>query len=199
MPSPIATSNIVAQAFRFMELRPISSIADGSPQAQAAAEQYPDALNLCLEAYDWGFARRLVTLPPTETLPSGTGADPDLPGLFTLPADFLTLRHVYPEGLAFRIDQDVLRAAQVTALTIRYTARQSNEARMPPAFRTAVSCQLAVRLAPEWVQSRTKRETLAAELAEAMRAAIRAEHSSASHYRMDGRPEQADWAGQATL
>ncbi len=198
MSSPIATSTIVAQAFRFAELRAISSLADNSPQAASAAQAYPEAINLVLEAYDWSFARILVTLPPTTTLPAGAVADPDLAGLFTLPSGFLTLRMVYPEGLAYRIDQGVLRADRTDDLTIRYTAMQTDEAKMPPAFKQAVALQLAVLLAPEWVAARTKRVQMQDDLRMALAAAIRADRCSASPSRLDGRPEQTDWAQDAT-
>ena len=199
MATPIATSNIVAQAFRLMELRAFSSLADDSPQAVAAAQQYPEAINLVLEAYDWSFARKLVTLAPTLTLPDDTVADPDLAGLFTLPADYLTLRRVYPDDLAFRVDQGVLRAAQTTALTILYTAHQDNEDRMPAAFKLAVALQLAVLLAPEWVAARTKRLALQDELKLAVAAARRADGATASHRRLDGRAAVGDWASEAIV
>lgn len=197
MPSPIASSNIVAQAFRFMELRPVSSVADGSPQAQAAAEQYPEALDRTLEAYDWSFARKLVTLPPRLSLPPGTAIDPDLPGLFSLPADCLVLRRLWPEDLAWRRDQGVVRTETTDPLTLLYTARQTNEDAMPPAFKTAVALELAVRLAPEWVAARTKREDLAAALQRTLRDAKTADAHTASHARLDGRPGQPDWALEA--
>ena len=100
MTSPIATSNIASQAFRFAELDAISSFADDTPQAQAAAEQYPEAIDLVLASYDWSFARVLVALPPIATLPAGTIADPDFAGLYQLPDDYLVLRRVYPDWIA---------------------------------------------------------------------------------------------------
>lgn len=198
MPTAISTSTIARQAVRFMELNGVSSVSDGSPVAQALAEQYDQALALSIEAYDWSFARRMVTLPAA-ALPSGLAADPDLPGLFQLPDDFLRLHLVLPRGIAYRLDGAMIRAAQTDPLTIRYSRRLSNEAAFPPAFKDVVALQLAIRLAPEWVGSRTKRQQLKDDLEQAFAAAKLADHQTASADRLDGREDQPDWSEEATL
>lgn len=200
VPTPIAASTIAAQAFRLMELAPISSFADDSAQASDATEQYPLALRLCLELMDWSFARTLVTLPPAEP-GAGVVADPDLPHTYRLPGDCLALRLVLPKDARWRRDADYLRADQAGGLTIRYTRTITDETALPAAFQDAVSLALAVRLAPRWVASRTKRQTLQEQWREAVELARTTERGAASHDRLDGRDVAlgADWATEAIL
>lgn len=196
MPDPIAASTIAAQAFRFMELRPIGAFADDSPEAADAREQYLPALKLCLELDDWSFARKLVRLPPV-LLSDGEIADPDMAGIYQLPGDCVALRRVYPDDVAYRADERYLRAGPVDGLTIRYTRLIEDESDLPSTFATAVSLQLAIRLAPMWVSSRTKRATLQDDFQAALEMAGLPQRTSASHGRLDGRPAQPDWACEA--
>jgi len=197
MATSIAAANISAQAFRMMELAPISSFADDSPQASDATEQYPIALGMCLEDYDWSFARRLVNLPPA-TLPSGIAVDVELPNTYALPGDFLILRHVVPECTLWRIDETLLRSDQTGSITIRYTRKIDDETRLPKVFQTAVSAQLAVLLMPRWVKSRTKKADLISEAGTLLQRARDNDRQSASAARYDGRNRQGDWVAGAT-
>ncbi|GHF33306.1 hypothetical protein [Seohaeicola zhoushanensis] len=199
MADPIATAGITAQACRIMEKTPVSSLADGGDLAASLDNQYLPSINFCLAEYDWSFARKLTVLPPLSALPAGVFADPDLPGTFQLPGDCLVLRKVYPNDLAYRQDGTLLRALQTTSLTIRYTAKQTNEAVMPPAFTLLAAYELALRLAPQWVGSRTKREDMATMRGQILVAAQMAERTNASHFRLDGRDDQPDWATEAIL
>ena len=76
-----ATSTIVSDAFRQMELDPISSFAEDSEQAAAAAEQFPEAMNQCLERLDWSFASKFVELSEAPSLPT----DDNLPYAYVRP------------------------------------------------------------------------------------------------------------------
>lgn len=195
MSDPIAASTIAAQAFRVMEMRPISSFADDSPQAADAAEQYPLALKRCLESYDWDFARKLADLPLSD---DEAVADPDLPYIYRLPEDCVALRLIYGEGVKHRSDSEFLYADQSAPLKIRYTARITDEARLPSGFSTAVSFELAVRLSPRWVSTRTKRADLESQRNDALIQARRRENRTASDFRLDGRDVVCDWATEAT-
>lgn len=197
MSDPIAASTIAAQAFRFMELGAISSFADDSEQASAAAEQYPNALDMALETYDWSFARHLVTLSPA-TLGEGEIADPDLPHAYALPADCLALRNIHlGDCFAWRIDGRLIRADRADGLTIRYTRRITRETDLPRLFQVVVSYQLAILLAPRFIGSRTKLNDLKADLQNAFDVATRADAHTASHARLDGLGPQPDWAREA--
>lgn len=196
MPTPIAASTIAAQAFRFLELSPISSFADDTPQARDAAEQYPLALASCLSACDWAFASVVVFLP--EVIPGPTVAvDPNLPHLFALPGDLITLREVGEGWTRWRRDREGLRADESGSLPIRYTGSITNEAALPATFQTAVSLTLAVALAPRWLNTQSKIESLKADAARVLKQAMREDSRMASAARYDGGPEQGDWVTEA--
>lgn len=197
MATPKATSTIVSQAFRFMEVTAPSSLGDGSTKATAANEQYPLALNACLEQEDFSFARRFVSLQLANT-PEGEVVDPDLPNYHVLPSDCLKLRGLRDNSIKWRIDGQYVLTDRADAVEIRYTRQITNETRLPALFQTAVSYQLAILLAPIYVASRTKRADLVSDGAAALRKAIDNDAVSASHARWDGLKEQGDWASEAT-
>lgn len=192
MASPTATSTIVTQAFRFMELTPPSSLADNSEKANAANEQYEIALRSCLEQEDFSFARTLVSLPAAD-VPEDVTIDTNLPFYFPLPTDLVKFRSVQSDHLKWRIDGTVVRTDAPGNLTILYTRLITDEKNLPAMFQTAVSYQLAVLLAPKYVASRTKRADLVSDGANALRMAIQNDAVSASHARWDGQEDQGDW------
>lgn len=193
---PIAASTIAAQAFRFAEMGPISSFADETEQAQAAAEQYPDAISICLETADWSFASVMVSLPSKE-LAETQAADPDLPYSYGLPGDLIRLREVMDECTRWRIDLDLLRADRPAPLRIRYTARITNEARLPATFRKAVALQLAILLAPTYLRTQSKIQQLESQFRDTLEMAQRQDARMASTERYDGLTDQSDWASEA--
>ncbi|MGR3456080.1 hypothetical protein [Pseudooceanicola sp.] len=196
--TPYAASTIAQQACRFIEKSPISSFADDTPLAQAIAEQYPTALKSCLENHDWSFARRLVILP-LATLPEGIPADPELPFSYKLPADFVSLRHVQ-DGAKWRRDENFLRADVTPNLTVRYTRRIEKEDALPATFQTAIAAALAVLLAPEYVGTRTKRETLKNDATDFLAGAVASDKLSASGTQWSGQEGGGeDWAGRALV
>lgn len=196
MPLPIAASTIAAQAFRFLELSPISSFADDTPQARDASEQYPLALASCLSACDWSFASVLASL--AQVIPGPTVApDATLPYLYALPGDVVTLREVGDFNTRWRRDREGLRADQAAPLVIRYTGSIENEAALPATFQTAVALALAVLLAPRWLETQSKAEALKADAARLLKQAMREDARMASEARYDGTPDQGDWVAEA--
>lgn len=195
MTFPFATSNIVAQAFGMVELSPPSSFADDTPQASDAAAFYPQALDICLELVDWGFASRMVALSEA-ALPDGAIVDPDLPYAFRLPGDCVALREIKVARAKFRQDEKILRCDQPAPLPIRYTRRITNEAALPATFRTLVALQLAVYLAPRWLGVDSKREALNTNLTNARATAARADARTASPEAY-GESGASDWVAEA--
>lgn len=195
MTFPFATSNIVAQAFGMVELSPPSSFADDTPQASDAAAFYPQALDICLELVDWGFASRMVALSEV-ALPDGAILDPDLPYAFRLPGDCVALREIKIARAKYRLDEQVLRCDQAAPLPIRYTRRITNEAALPATFRTLVALQLAVYLAPRWLGVDSKREALTTNLTNARATAARADARTASPEAY-GESGASDWVTEA--
>lgn len=197
MTYPFATSTIVIQAFGFLELAHPSSFADDTPEATDALANYELALDLCLEWSDWSFASRMVALPEA-ALPADTIADPDLPHTFALPGDCVMLRELKQRGVAYRLDERLLRADRPGPLPIRYTRRITNESALPASFRTAVALQLAVLMAPRWLGISTKRDALAQNLQMMREQAGRPDARTASSQPIDDmHPFAPDWVSGA--
>lgn len=192
MAEPIATSTIAAQAFRLMELGPISSFADETPQAQDAAQQYPVARRVCLEACDWSFASSIADLPEAE-LPVGTARSGAFPFLFKLPAKCLRVREVLDPMIEWRLDGDFLRADAAGPLSVRYTSDVENETRFPAMFIEAVAFRLAAMLAPRWIGAANKLQLLMQGAEQQLKEAMRADARQASSARYDGAPQGYDW------
>lgn len=189
MPPAIAVSGIAAQAFRLMEMSPISSFGDDSEQGLAAAAQYPVALDICLADCDWSFASMVASLPKVDE-PS---LDPDLPHVYQRPSGLVAIRDIHPRETEWRLDADRLRADHGGPIVIRYTGRLTDETRLPGDFQTAVAYRLASLLAPRWTTSINRAEALRQAGDEYLERARRADRRSASPRRHDGRPRQCDW------
>lgn len=189
----IAVSDIAAQAFRLLEMSPISSFGDDSEQAIGAAAQYGVALASCLEDSDWSFASKMASLPAVVE----TSLDPVLVHVFERPFDLVRVQDVFPQYAQWRLDADRLRADQPAPLLIRYTALVSDETRLPGLFQTAVAYRLASLLAPRWTTSANRAEILAEQAEDWLEKARRSDRRSASVSRWDGRAPQADWRGVA--
>lgn len=189
----VATSGIVSQAFRLMEMTPISSLGDDSEQAAAAAEQYPVALDICLSYAEWSFATRVVLLPPVA---GEVSLDSGLPNIFMRPADLVRVQRVLPEATSWRLDGDRLRA-DASPIELRYTARLDDESKASGLFRSAVSYHLAGLLAPRWTTSLNRSKALLDQGGEFLIRAASADRRNASSQRYDGRPAAVDWADEA--
>lgn len=204
----LATSDIVSLAFLAMEKTPPASFGDDSEEAALTAQLYPTARDRCLEKGDWSFASVYAELPLL-TLPAGAAADPALPQTHALPGDCLRLREVGDKYTRWRLDKigdtPALRSDWGTGssagntLPIRYTARIENETFLPASFRQAVALQLAIYLAPKFLGTQGKTETLKRDLAEAMDEAQREDSRTASEARYDGLDPQYsdDWVTEA--
>lgn len=198
VPSPIATSTIVAQAFRYMEKSPISSFGDDSDEARAAAEQYPTALRMVLEIGDWSFASVLREIPE-KNLPASATPDPELPHVYAVPPEALILREVEHGRARWRRDRDFLRVDQGGKVMLRYTADITDETRLPAQVKNVVALQLAVLLAPIYLTTQTKRSQLAEMLREAVVQALRGDAQTASPAGWSATSGQGgDWVRWAT-
>jgi hypothetical protein len=198
MTSFIATSTIVAQAWRFMELSPISSFDDNTEQARSAAEQYPNALRECLARADWSFASTVASLPEA-TRPQTVAEDPELPYFFQAPGDTVRLLEVGDPTTRWRRDRDGLRADVPGPLRIRYTALITNETTLPAAFQTAVALRLAMLLGPRWLGTATKLRELDRRFEVELAQTKKQDSRSASGARYDNDlTDSADWAQSAT-
>lgn len=198
MPLFIATSTIVAQAWRFLELSPISSFDDDTEQARSAAEQYPNALRECLARADWSFASIVENLP-LATRPQSVAEDPKLPYFYKAPGGLVRLLEVGTPDTVWRLDRDGLRATDAAPLRIRYTGEITNEAALPAAFQAAVALRLALLLGPRWLGTQTKLRALAQQFELELAAAKKQDSRSASGQRYDNSLTSGDdWSLAAT-
>lgn len=198
MPSVIAASNVVAQAWRFMELAPISSFDDDTEQARSSAEQYPSALAQCLALADWSFASVVQMLPQAE-LPVNNVTDPELPYFFQAPGDMIRLREVGTPDTNWRLDRDGLRTDVPGPIRIRYTAQVTNEGVLPASFQTAVALKLATLLGPRWLGTQSKLADLDRRFQMEIATAKRNDARSASAVRYDADlGAGGDWASHGT-
>lgn len=183
MPVSISSSIIAAQAFTELELRPLSSYGDDSPEAVEVAAKYGPALDMVLEDYDWSFRRALVALPLLADT-SGIEADADLPYIYQLPAQMRALRAIFPSDLRWRRDGTLIRASETGAKAL-ITRQVDKESDLPAKLRHAIALQLALLMAPRYAPTRAKREDLGTALAYALQDARRADIVTASEQRMD--------------
>lgn len=198
MPTPIATSTIVAQAWRFMELSPISSFDDDTEQARSAAEQYPNALRECLARADWSFASVVENLPEA-TRPETVAEDPELPYFYQPPSGLVRLLEVGTATTRWRLDRDGLRADAPAPLRVRFTGEITNEAILPAAFQTAVALRLAQLLGPRWLGTRSKLQILDQQFDIEIARAKKQDSRSASGQRYDNSlTGGSDWSQDAT-
>lgn len=195
--SIIATSNVVAQAWRFMELSPISSFDDDTEQARSAAEQYPNALRECLARADWSFASVLEMLPAA-VVPATVAIDPELPYFYQAPGGMIRLHEVGDTSTQWRLDRDGLRADAQAPLRIRYTAHITNEATLPASFQTAVALRLAMLLGPRWLGTQSKLADLSRRFDMEIANAKKQDARSASTVRYDDAGNSSDWATGST-
>ncbi len=194
MPAAIAASLIAQQAFTYVELSPISSFGDDTPQAQAATTAYPLARRAVLGAYDWSFARTWATLAVAEQ----TGPiDAELPYLYAIPGDLLQLRWV-EDGVTWRRDGAFIRADTSTAPVIGYTRDVTNENLLPAEVQDVMALRMAILLAPKWLGSRTKRADLKTDYRDGLKEAKDQDKVSASDFRWNDGPDEGDWANEAT-
>lgn len=198
MPTPIATSTVVAQAWRFMELSPISSFDDDTEQARSAAEQYLNAIRECLARADWSFASVVASLPEA-TRPQSVAEDPELPYFFQAPSGLVRLLEVGDSTTIWRLDRDGLRASAAGPIRIRYTGEVTNETILPAAFQTAVALRLATLLGPRWLGTATKLRELERRFETELAQAKKQDSRSASAARYDNDlTDSADWSQAAT-
>lgn len=174
--SSAPTSEILAQAFRALELPPISGFGGDATEVIAAQAQYDVARHMVIEACDWSWASTLKNLAEI----AEAVEDADLPYAYQLPADCLSIRAVIPASAAWRVDGRILRSDQQAPLRVRYSADVTNENLIPATARTAIALQLAALLAPKWLPTASKMQMLKAELQDAMARAMRNDRGQAS-------------------
>lgn len=162
----------------------ISSLADGTKQADLLSAIWNTKRDSELSAHPWTFAIKRVSLPASATAPAGT----DWGYAYPLPADYLSMvqvgdSYVYYDsssgddpdsgGPLFGIEGGSILSSVTSPLFIRYIYRVTNTGLFPALFCEALACRLAAELAEPLTQNLSKREAAWAEYKQAIRTAKR--------------------------
>lgn len=172
----------------------IADIAEGSPEAQACARYYPNALQQLLDFYDWSFATRTASLAQLAT----NERNVEWGYAYALPNDCLKPIRLLPPGINSAVTSDIATRfrywpypvdpnrerwddftieagklyAHLTPVTLEYATDDISEAAMSPAFREAVRKRLASELAIVIRDSREMKGDLLKEAEVALERAI---------------------------
>jgi len=117
---------------------------DGSVEAEQAARFYPIALNELLEEFDWSFARTRATLAEL------TNDRDDFAYRYALPANFLQLRRLLPEGYSDDQNDSAVYQREGSSVytdesvaTLVYTYLLDDPTKFSPLFVVTLSWRLA--------------------------------------------------------
>lgn len=152
--------------------RTISSLDDGTEEAEVSAAIYGPTRDALLSSYPWVFATKLAGLARLVTAP-----DADWQSAYQLPVDVLVLRSVgrsgHSDNIPFEVRQTQLLTDSDEAL-VQYTFRPA-EAATPPYFDDALVARLAAELVIPLTDSTTRFDMLFRVAEAKQRAAQRAD------------------------
>lgn len=152
--SPIA---LCSRALIKLGARGIASFAEGTAEAEIAANLYPSTRDALLSAYPWSFASAQAALPRLAAAPV---ADYDY--AYQLPADFLRTLSAGLEGagrgVPYRIAERRLHT-DAPALVLTYIFRP-DESAFPPFFDEALIARLAAEFCLPVTESTSRAELL---------------------------------------
>lgn len=141
---------IINVALAGLGAQPISALDDGSNEALLAGIMWDAAVTEVLRAHPWNFATRRITLSPLSTQP-----DHGYNAAFVLPPDCLRLLAVSADD--YRLESRFL-LANATTLQLEYIARIANPEEFDALFQSALSANLAMKLAYPLTQSGTQQQ-----------------------------------------
>jgi hypothetical protein len=151
----------------------ITSIDDDLKQAQLAKSLWDTTRDVEQAAHPWTFAKARAELPALATAPAFGWAR-----AFQLPSSFLRMIEVgqfyvlYAGGAElFELEGQTILTDEGSPLAIRYIQRVTNVGLFPPLFVEALATRLAHQMCEALTQSLPKKQELAGEYKEAIRAA----------------------------
>ena len=135
----------------------VSSFADGTLEAEVAANLYPSVRDALLSAHPWSFATGQTMLPRLAAEPLA-----DFDFAFQLPADFLRALSAGPagrgRGIRYRIAESRLHADS-DEVTLTYIFRPAESA-YPPFFDQALIARLSAEFCLPLTENATRAEVL---------------------------------------
>ena len=146
---PVSDTDLVNRALRLLKSGAITSLTDGSKNANVSIDVYDEARDDMLRSHTWHFARKLVKLAKLSTAPV-FGFD----NAFALPSDWIrtVTLHDNDAGLGNSVFEEVeveavgALASSITDAYLKYIYRVTDPNRMAPDFRTALVYSLAVQM-----------------------------------------------------
>jgi len=145
----------------------ITALSDGSVLGDAVGLVYSDTRDFVLSQANWNFAIKRVVLTALSSVPSwGFAAE------YTLPADSIRvvkIEDARPDD--WSVEDGKILSKQGTTINVLYIYRNVDTTTYSQVFIEALSARIALELTEHLVQSRTKKETMAAEYNDAIRVA----------------------------
>lgn len=166
---------IVNSALTKIGEKKITTLIEGSPSANAAADQYVNLRDDLLRQHSWNFATMRVKLVQSATVPVSV-----FDFQYAVPADFIRVIEIHDNEsgwgrVRYQIESDdadgtVIRSS-ATELWLRYVSKVTDPNRMPPDFREALAFMLARDLALAIAQSNALHEQMDRQFRSALRRA----------------------------
>lgn len=148
--------------------QPITSLDEGTAEAEVAANLYPAIRDALLSAHPWSFATGQASLPRLAAKPVA-----DFANAFQLPAGFLrALSAGHPNagrGLAYRLFEDRLHC-NAEQVVLSYIFRP-DESAFPPFFAAALVTRLAAEFCLPLTENNSRAQLLASQAEAELRAA----------------------------
>lgn len=131
---------------------PVTSLEDGTAEAEVAANVYPGARDALLSCHPWSFATGQMALGRLAAAPLSGFAN-----AFQLPADLLRAVHIVPRT-PFRVQEGRL-LTDASEVTLTYVFRPA-ESEWPPSFAAALVSRLAAEFCVPLTESASRAEAL---------------------------------------
>jgi hypothetical protein len=170
-------TEIANVALRAIGASRITSLTQGTKNANYLNDIYAELRDKLLEMHHWNFATKSVKLAQTATTPAV-----EFDNQYTLPADFIRLVRAHSDDQAMVIVDHRLRDGKLESsaseVWIVYISRVTDPNQMTPLFRDALSMALAVEAATGIAESNTMAERMQKKFEKAMRRARSADAQS---------------------
>ena len=149
--------SIVNKALRYLGANKITSLTDGSFEAQCATNAYEDSLRSILSECCWKFAASRVMLNKLDLEPAWT--ENGMKNYFQLPSDLVEIFGVNNECAIWTREGDKI-ISNVSSLGIKYVYYLDDTTKYPSAFIDAFACLLASAMCYDITNSNEKMMSL---------------------------------------
>lgn len=149
--------SIVNKALRHLGANKITSLSDGSFEAQCASNAYEDSLRSILSECCWKFATQRTMLNKLDIDPAWN--ENGMSNYFQLPADLIEIFGVKDETAIWTREGDKI-ISNTNSFGIKYVYYCDDTAKYTPAFIDAFACLLAATMCYDITNSNDKTMTL---------------------------------------